>query len=74
MVQCPFPTYLIGVDEPTDRANIVSVHGNISGAIGSIPSRHPLTPRTLRRLWEEVTAHWKKLDAAAKASAFIYKD
>jgi hypothetical protein len=74
MVQCPFPTYLIGVDEPKDRAYVVSVHGNMSGSIASMPSRYPLTPRNLRRLWEEVTAHWGKLDAAAKVSAFIYED
>jgi hypothetical protein len=74
MVQCPLPTYVIGVDEPNDRAYVVSVHGNVSGAITSMPSRYPLTPRNLRRLWEEVTAYWKKLDAAAKTSVFLYED
>jgi hypothetical protein len=74
MVQCPFPTYLIGVDEPNDRAYVLSVHGNMSGSITSIPSRYPLTTRNLRRLWEEVTAHWKKLDAAAKVSTFLNED
>src|SRR6516165_7704437 len=29
MVRCPFP-YLIGVDEPNDRAYVVSVYGAIS--------------------------------------------
>src|SRR5579872_3053920 len=33
MVQCPFPTYLIGVDEPHDRAFAVSVHGDMGGPI-----------------------------------------
>jgi hypothetical protein len=42
--------------------------------IGSMPSRYPLTPRNLRRLWEEVTDHWKKLDAATKQSAFLYEE
>jgi hypothetical protein len=74
MVRCPFPTYLIGVDEPNDRAYVVSIHGSIKGPIASMPSRYPLTPRNLRRLWEEVTAHWKKLDAAAKMSAFLYEE
>jgi hypothetical protein len=74
MVRCPFPTYLIGVDEPNDRAYIVSVHGNMNGPIASMPSRYPLTPRNLLRLWEEVTAHWKKLDAAEKMSAFVYEE
>jgi hypothetical protein len=74
MVQCPFPTYLIGVDEPNDRAYVVSVHGGMHGAISSMPSRYPLTPRNLRRLWEEVSTHWQKLNAAAKVSAFIYEE
>jgi hypothetical protein len=74
MVQCPFPTYLVGVDEPNDRAYVVSVHGSMSGSLASMPSRYPLTPRNLRRLWEEVTAHWQKLDAATKGSVFTYED
>jgi hypothetical protein len=73
MVRCPFPTYLIGVDEPNDRAYVVSVHGSIRGAVASMPSRYPLTPRNLRRLWEEVAGYRKKLDAAAKASVFPYE-
>jgi hypothetical protein len=74
MVQCPFPTYLIGVDEPHERAYVVSVHGSMSRAIASIPSKYPLTPRNLHLLWEEVTAHWQKLDAAAKVSACAYEE
>jgi hypothetical protein len=74
MVRCPFPTYLVGTDEPNDRAYVVSVHGKMVGPISSMPSRYPLTPGTLRRLWEEVAAHWKRLDAAGKASAFLYED
>lgn len=74
MVRCPFPTYLIGVDEPNDRAYVVSMHGNLSGPIASMPSRYPLTSRNLRRLWEEVADYWKKLDPTAKASVFLYED
>src|ERR1043165_6614064 len=60
MLLCPFPTYLIGVDEPNDRAYVVSIHGNISGSIASMPSKYPLTAKNLRKLWEEVTAYWTK--------------
>lgn len=74
MVRCPIPTYLIGVDEPNGRAYIVSVHGRMSGRIRSMPSRYPLTPRNLRRLWEEVAAYWKNLDAAAKTSVFTFEE
>ncbi len=74
MVQCPFPTYLIGVDVSKEIAYVVSIHGTIRGSIPSMPTRYPLNPRNLRTLWEEVTAHWKKLAAAAKRSAFVYED
>ena len=39
MVRCPFPTYLIGVDEPHDWAYLISVHGNLNGLIASLPSK-----------------------------------
>jgi hypothetical protein len=39
-----------------------------------MPAKYPLTPQNLQRLWEEVTAHWTKLDAAAKVSMFMYED
>jgi hypothetical protein len=74
MVRCPFPTYVVGVDEPNDRAYIVSVHGNMGGAISSIPAKYPLTPRNLQKLWIEVKAHWSKLDASAKQSVFHFED
>jgi hypothetical protein len=74
MVRCPIPTYLLGVDEPNDRVYVASVHGSLRGAIPSMPSRYPLTRRNLRRLWEEVTAHWEGLDARAKVSVFRYED
>src|SRR5207248_4888552 len=45
---------------------------NMSGPLALMPSRYPLTPRNLGKLGEEVTAHWKQLDAAAKESAFLY--
>ena len=65
MVQSPFPTYLIGVDEPRETAFIVSMHGNLAGPISSMPRRHPLTPRTLKALWEEVADYWPRLSVTA---------
>src|SRR5262245_22426901 len=54
MVQCPFPTYLIGVDEPNERAYVVSLHGKLEGPIASMPAKYPLNARNLRKLWDEV--------------------
>lgn len=68
MVNCPVPTYLIGVDEPAGLAYLVSVHGR-RGAINSIPTTHPLTPANLKRLWAEVSDHWKALRVGSKKSS-----
>lgn len=54
MVHCPVPAYLIGVDEPAAEAYIVSMHGNLKGAISSIPTTYPLNATTLADLWTEV--------------------
>ena len=72
MVRCPLPTYLIGVDEPSGQAFVVSVHGNMRESIPSIPTFYPLNADNLRKLWDEVSAHWQKLDSRTKASAFLY--
>jgi len=74
MVQCPLPTYVIGIHEPTEQAYVVSVHGRLRGPIRSIPCTYPLTPANLRTLWEEATFHWRRLDAAAKVSAFRFEE
>lgn len=72
MVRCPIPTYLIGVDEPAGRAYIVSVHGRRSGPISSVPTRYPLDCANLRKLWDEVKAHWGKLRSSRKTSLFTF--
>ncbi len=72
MVLCPVPTYLIGVDEPKDKAYIVSIHGNLKSPITSIPTKYPLNHKNLRILWDEVRAYWQKLDYSAKTSIFTF--
>jgi hypothetical protein len=72
MVRCPVPTYLVGVDEPTGQACVVSVHGSMVGPIASMPSTHPLNRKNLKTLWDEVTAYWRKLDPSAKTSVFTF--
>ncbi|HLN32220.1 MAG TPA: hypothetical protein VK395_31115 [Gemmataceae bacterium] len=70
MVRCPVPAYLIGVDEPAAEAYIVSMHGNLKGAISSIPTTYPLDAATLTDLWTEVRSYWKTLDHKLKNSKF----
>jgi hypothetical protein len=70
MVHCPVPTYLIGVDEPAGEAYIVSMHGNLRGAISSIPTAYALDASTLPDLWNEVRSYWSTLNHRLKKSKF----
>ena len=74
MLNCPTPTYLIGVDEKAEIAYIVSIHGKIAGGISSIPTAYPLDRDSLRILRDEVRAYWRTLAVASrtKTSAFIF--
>ena len=74
MVACPIPTYLIGIDEPAAKAFIVSIHGQKSGRISSIPTTYPLDCKNLMKLWDEVGMYWKTLAgiAGSKSSAFPF--
>jgi hypothetical protein len=73
MVGCPVPTYVIGIDEPLAQAYIVSIHGNLTKGISSIPTAYPLNALNLRTLWDEVRVYWHALGATAKSktSAFL---
>jgi hypothetical protein len=72
MIRCPIPTYLIGVDEKAEMAYIVSIHGNLTSGISSMPTTFPLDRGNLRILRDEVRTYWNKLafNAATKTSAF----
>jgi hypothetical protein len=74
MVQCPVPTYLIGVDEVNEAAYIVSVHGSMDRAIPSMPTMYPLSCTNLQKLWDEVKAYWATFDSTRKQSDFAYTD
>lgn len=70
MVRCPVPTYLVGVDEPAEKAYLLSVHGAMAGAIASVPTKYPLNCKNLKRLWDEVKDYWQTLDSSARSSVF----
>ncbi len=73
MIRCPIPTYLIGVDEKAEVAHIISIHGNLTGGISSIPTTFPLDRGNLRVLRDEVQAYWRTLAPSSKmkTSAFV---
>lgn len=70
MVSFPAPTCIVGVHEDEERAFLISVHGSMAEAIGSITTAHELTCETLRRLWNEVREFWRGRDMSRSTSAF----
>lgn len=60
------------MDERSEDAYLVSIHGDLAGPIASIPTTYPLDPLNLKRLWDEVATYWQTLtlSASARTSAF----
>jgi hypothetical protein len=58
-VRYPAPTYVIGVDEPSEVAFVVAALVGGAAQYRSLPTTHPLAgPRTLQTLYDEVRAFW----------------
>ncbi len=72
MLECPIPTYLIGVDERNEIAYIVSIHGSIEGGVASIPRTYPLDPGNLKILHDEVRTYWKTLASGSKSKTSAF--
>ena len=71
LVLYPAPTYVIGIDEPQEKAYIVGVHGKMNKKISSLNTAHELNPTTLKQLWDEVRGYWKDKNMAQKTSRFL---
>jgi hypothetical protein len=71
MVRYPAPTYVIGIDEPQEKAYIVAVYGAMNKKISSLSTAHELNSTTLKHLWDEVREYWKAKDMAQKTSQFV---
>jgi hypothetical protein len=65
------PTYVIGVDEPGERAYVIAVFGRMRESISSISTQHQLNPLTLKALWEEVRDYWKGRNMHQQTSRFV---
>jgi hypothetical protein len=70
MVGYPAPTYIIGIDEDSETAYIVSANSPVPGDLPSLPITFPLDQNNLGTLWKEVDAFWKSRDMVLKSSAF----
>ena len=54
----PGPAYVAGMDVASRRGYIAAIVSGLTGAIGGLPTRHPIDCRTIRALWAEVDAYW----------------
>jgi hypothetical protein len=70
MVVYPGPTYIVGIDENTETAYIISANNRVSKDLRSIPLRYPLDGANLAKLWKEVDDYWKRRNLALKNSVF----
>lgn len=71
MLKIPAPTYLVGVDEPSKKVYIRSVHAPGVPSLGRIPKKYILNDQNLMRLRDEVVQFWSRPDAKPKASVFL---
>jgi hypothetical protein len=66
----PAPTYVIGIDERSERGYIVSAHGEWTTGFSSMCTTHPLTSDVLAALHAEVERYWQH-GATGFRSVFI---
>jgi hypothetical protein len=70
MVLYPAPTYIVGIDERTERAFIIGVHDGMDRSISTMNTEHELNCSTLKLLWDEVVGYWKDVKVQQKKSRF----
>jgi len=70
MVGYPGPTYIVGVDESSELAYIISANSAVTKDLPSIPISYPLDAANLAKLWSEVNNYWKSRNMELKNSVF----
>ena len=70
LVRYQAPTYLLGIDETTEKAFIISVHEGGPEKVSSLSTKFELDCRTLELLWKEVKDFWDYHDLHFTASNF----
>jgi hypothetical protein len=71
MVLFRAPTYVVGVDEPGERAYVIAIFGGMKAGFSSMSTQHPLNPGTLKLLWEEVRDYWQGRNMHQAKSRFV---
>ncbi|WP_297797030.1 hypothetical protein, partial [Mycobacterium sp.] len=70
MVGYPGPTYIVGIDETSEAAYIISANKAVARDLPSIPLSFPLDAGNLARLWKEVDGYWQGLNLLLNNSVF----
>ena len=70
LAECPAPTYIAGVDEPTGSCYIVSANGERSATMSTLPTAFPLDRNTREALWREVADYWAQRGSHGFTSRF----
>ena len=70
MVGYPGPTYIVGIDENSEAAYIISANKATSKDLPSIPLSFPLDDTNLAKLWKEVDDYWQGLNLLLNNSVF----
>jgi hypothetical protein len=71
MVLFRAPTYVVGVDEPGERAYVIAIYGKMKAGISSVSTQFLLNRGTLKLLWEEVRDFWKGHNLHQAKSLFV---
>jgi hypothetical protein len=71
LVANPVPTYIVGVDEGTRSAYLMSANGEHDRGLSSLPSDFPLDRRACEALWDEVNTFWQSVAPASFVSRFV---
>ena len=72
MFRYPGPAYLFGIDERSGSAYVVAVNRKREAGFSAMPTDFEVNCITLRKIWDEVKAHWAD-NPASFASRFSLK-
>jgi hypothetical protein len=56
--QAPGPAFLVGIDITTRRGYFVQLTARSPKSYSSLPLRHRLNCRNLKKIWQQVDAYW----------------
>jgi hypothetical protein len=70
----PAPTYIVGIDEITEKGYVVSANGNYLASLSSISTAFPINRLNREALWKEVNDFWSRYNTTLFDSQFSDRD